>query len=164
MRTVSLIFIVFGFNTFATDDPNCSENDVLGGKLFELEMSTSFHGRYHFKFCSGEVSYLLSEFIEPISTSRPLKSTMKHESRAKLDPDTAMYLKNLYRAVQATLQEDNVRGLDGATWCFKPKNGQRYSKTCVWEPRASTQERNLQSLVFLGDKLYEISNFKSLEK
>ncbi|QUI65064.1 hypothetical protein GSF04_22345 [Pseudoalteromonas sp. A22] len=162
-KTLALL-IVFSFKAFSNDLPNCSETDVLGGKLFEFEITTSFHGSYFFKFCSGEESYLLSEYIEPVSTNGPLKTTIKHESTAKLDSGTVIYLKDLYRIVQATLREDNTRGLDGSTWCFKPKNGAGYSKACLWEPRASTQERNLENFVNLGNKLYEISNFKSLGK
>lgn len=162
-KTLALL-IVFSFNAVSNDELNCSETEVFAGKLFEFEITTSFHGSYYFKFCSGEVSYLLSEYIEPISTRGPLKTTIKHESVAKLDSGTAIHLKDLYRMVQATLKEDNARGLDGSTWCFKAKNGGGYSKTCLWEPRSSTQQRNLENFVSLGDKLYEISNFKSLGK
>jgi hypothetical protein len=163
MRKLLFFFAVFSFNVFSNSEPNCSENEILGGKLFELEIITSFHGSYNFKFCFDEPSYVVSEYIEPVSTSGPLKTTIKHESLAKLDMDTSLYLMDLYRAVQATLITDNVRGLDGSTWCFMPKNGNSYSKTCLWTPYASSKKRNLEDLVELGDKLFEISNFSILE-
>ncbi|WP_054013933.1 hypothetical protein [Pseudoalteromonas sp. R3] len=163
MRKILLFFIVLSFNTFSGTVPNCSENELFGGKLFELEVVTSFHGSYNFKFCFDETSYVVSQYIEPVSTRGPLKTTITHESLARLDVKTSLYIKDLYRAVQATLVTDSVRGMDGSTWCFKPKSGSSYSETCLWTPNAAWERRNLGKLVELGDKLFEISNFASLE-
>ncbi|WP_125784675.1 hypothetical protein [Pseudoalteromonas rubra] len=163
MKKLLLFLTVICFNVFSNTEPNCSENQVFGGMLFELEVVTSFHGSYNFKFCFDETSYVVSEYIEPVSTRGPLKTTIRHESTAKLDTQTSLYIKDLYRAVQATLTTDNVHGMDGSTWCFKPKDGGSYSKTCVWTPIASSEKRNLVKLVELRNKLFEISNFARLE-
>ncbi|MCF6457331.1 hypothetical protein, partial [Pseudoalteromonas sp. MMG024] len=95
---------------------------------------------------------------------QPSRTTVKHDSKAKLDPNTALMIKDLYRSVQATIKTDNFRGMDGSTWCFKPKNGNTYSETCLWSPYSNTERRNLTDLVTLGNKLFEISNFESVQQ
>ncbi|WP_138582408.1 hypothetical protein [Pseudoalteromonas sp. S2755] len=164
MRILLAFLIFFSFNAISATPPNCSVNGAFNGKLFELSVVTSFNGNYNFEFCYDKTSYLISEYSEVISVKRPLRTTVKHDSKAELDSNTALIIKDLYRAVQATIKTDDSRGMDGSTWCFKPKNGSTYSETCLWSPYSNTERRNLTDLVTLGNKLFEISNFESVQQ
>ena len=156
---IFLLLAIFAFDGFASEQPNCSLDEPYTGKLFELEIKTSFSGKYVFEFCLDSRAYLLSEYHEPIRLTKSVRSTIVNESKVKLPDSSAHKIRELYAQARTNLKSDSTRGMDGATWCFRPKDGMSYSETCIWSPQVDTISRGHEKLVELGEYLYEVSTF-----
>ena len=154
---VLLFLVFFAFEVLASEEPNCSIDEPFTGKLFELEIQTSFSGRYVFEFCFDSRAYLLSEYHEPIRLTKSVRSTIVNESKVKLPESAAHKIKELYSQASVNIKSDSIRGMDGDTWCFRPKSGMSYSEICIWSPQVDAVSRGHKNLVELGKYLYEVS-------
>ncbi|WP_146027198.1 hypothetical protein [Bowmanella denitrificans] len=159
MKIPIFFLLFFSLAALAQAEVNCAKYEAFKGQLFELEVTTSFRGKYIFHFCYGEQSYLISEFIDPAPVSGVPTRTLTHTSRAELTSKQAINLKKLYLSVQAGIRTDDYRGMDGSIWCFRPKDGFSFSETCLWTPEVKAEERGLSKLVELGHQAFRLSGF-----
>jgi hypothetical protein len=155
---IVIILIFFSFHSAAADNLNCSESEIFTGKLFQLNIKYSFKGEHEYQFCVGEESsFLISKFIERLGQNLP---DLTHTSQVKLTAENAEKLKRMYQNTVVALPKDTSAGMDGSTWCFKPKSGLSYSKFCYWSPEANTAERKLTKLYNLKLHIEELSGLK----
>lgn len=142
--------------SFADDDVTCLEGQISNGKLFELSIESSFSGGYEYKFCEGSnYSYLFSTYIEPMPNGLP---SLKHTSKVKINTATKHIIKKKYINALTSNMKDTSHGMDGSTWCFKPKNGIKYSNFCIWSPESNTKERGLTGIYDLQVFIHSLSN------
>lgn len=155
---MTIIYMLFSVSSFAQDDANCSEDEIYTGKLFQLEIKSSFGESYKYQFCVGkENSYLISTFTEKSSQNLP---DLIHTSKVKLTNEIKEILKEIYQSTVLSLPKDNSSGMDGSTWCFKPKSGMSYSNFCYWSPESNSSERGLSKLYELRVYIHELSGLK----
>ena len=155
---VVIMLMIFSFHSSAEGKLNCSENEIYTGKLFQLNIKYSFKEEHEYKFCVGEeTSFLISKFKERLGQNLP---DLTHTSKVKLTPENAEFLKRMYQNTVIALPKDTSAGMDGSTWCFKPKSGLSYSKFCYWSPEANTSERGLTKLYSLKLHIEELSGLK----
>jgi len=150
-----IIVIFFNFSSLAKDVPNCSEDEIYTGKLFQLNIKHSFRGSYEYKFCVGdESSFLISKYTEHLPQNLP---DLLYTSKVKLTVDVSEKLKSIYQKTLITLPKESSRGKDGPTWCFKPKSGTSYSVFCYWSAEYESSNRGLNNLHKLKLFIHDLS-------
>jgi len=150
-----IIAIIFSFSSLAKDVPNCSEDEIYTGKLFQLDIKHSFTGSYEYKFCVGDKSsFLISKYIEHLPQNLP---ELIYKSKVKLALDVKEKLKTMYQKTLITLPKENSRGMDGSTWCFNPKSGTSYSSFCYWSADHKPSDRGLYDLHKLKMFIHDLS-------
>ena len=150
-----IIIMLFSCSSFANDVPNCSEDEIYTGKLFQLDIKHSFRGSYEYKFCVGdESSFLISKYIEHLPQNLP---DLLHTSKVKLTLDVKEKLKIMYQKTLTTLPKESSRGKNGSTWCFRPKSGTSYSSFCYWSAESKSSDRGLNDLYKLKLFIHDLS-------
>ena len=151
LLTFIALFSVFSFvSAGEMDELGCGEPSKNKGKVFELNMSLSFHGDVEYKLCRNIDKYILL-----VETS---KSNNKEILELKSN-EVEIILKKYEKALEYNTK-DKEMGLDGSSWCLETKRGFTYLKACFWSPGYEPQKRGLAGLNDLGTYLFDISKLK----
>ncbi|WP_166838072.1 hypothetical protein [Rheinheimera pleomorphica] len=157
-----ITYLFFAGKAFA-EEPNCSENEVFHGLMFELAVNNSLRDDMVFRFCVGkDVSFLVSELYQTAYVSEDgIRPALNYHSKVRLTSETKSKIDDLYKNALLNSRPDNVRGLDGSTWCFRPKSGNSYTELCYWSPiEHPGSERGLKDISNLGIYLFDISGLQ----
>lgn len=164
MKSLLVIFvgIMWSFNLLA-DEPDCAKDNIFKGEMFELFISNSLADDISFKFCVGEQSsYLVSALYQRgyVSKDFGIRPNVTFHSRILLTAETKAKIDDLYKNALLRSRPDNVRGMDGSQWCFRPKSGNTYTELCYWSPtvyEGEADKRGMIDISNLGTYLFELS-------
>ena len=164
MKTILLFIASITFvNDVFADEPNCSRDDIYQGLIFELSVDNALRPDMVFKFCVGpESSYLISEiYLQGYVSDFGIRPDLKYQTKLKLTNEHKGKIDDLYRNALAYSRPDDARGLDGSSWCFRPKSGNTYTEYCYWSPAYDPDnERRLKDISELGIYLFELSELE----
>lgn len=158
-----LIFIMLSFAAeSAATEPNCAQDQVFTGQLFELSIEQSFEDDIVFRFCvSDDSSYLISQkFQTAYVHDGRFRPALNYESKVKLTSSLKDKIKTMYLKAMLNSLPDDVSGHDGSFWCFRPKSGAGYTESCYWSPIWTKHERELVDIADLGIFLFELSGLE----
>ncbi|TLU61993.1 hypothetical protein FE810_13125 [Thalassotalea litorea] len=142
---------------YAVEADVCSENKLYDGKLFQLDVFKFGMGHYKFEFCvDSQQGYLISQYTKH---GRSSESSV-HKSTVTLTNQLTQDIKKQYLKSLSMNLKDDLKGHDGSTWCFMPKEAFSHSNHCVWFPEYNSEERGLNELIRLGGLAFEHSNLK----
>lgn len=165
MKYISLIILLWPGWVLAIEwgDEDCGPWNAYEGKVFSLDINTSFHGDVTFKLCKSKEQNMLSV----------TKTKKKFEGETDNSTETIVreYIKlskkeyqSIYRGYEKALHYntlDEVSGLDGSSWCIESQRNFTYTKACFWTPSHEPKSRGLDGLYQLGSQLWK---FAGLEK
>jgi len=161
MKYIFMILVVWSGSSLAIEleDEDCGPWNRYEGKVFSLEVGTSFHGSVTFKLCKSEEQNFLSVKTRHI--------VLENENRGGTETIVRQYInisKDEYQKIFKHYEKalayntlDNVSGLDGSTWCIETQRSFTYSKACFWTPSHNPDARGLEGLYSLGNYLWQFS-------
>jgi len=150
------LFISHGVQASPWNDADCGKTNANEGKIFELNITMSFHGASTFKFCKKPERHFLVLKSSLKTTGQEFEKKVINLSNKEIEIITNKYIRALkYNTL------DDTSGLDGSTWCIESQRGfTTYTKACFWSPGSNTEKRGLAGLYELGVYLWEISELK----
>jgi hypothetical protein len=165
MKYISLIILLWPGWAPAIEwnDEDCGPWNAHEGKVFSLDIGTSFHGKVTFKLCKSKEQNTLSI----------TKTSMKFDEETEKSTETIVHehikiskkdYQSIYRSYEKALNYntlDDASGLDGSSWCIESQRGFTYTKACFWTPSYKPKSRGLNGLYELGSQLWK---FSGLEK
>lgn len=164
MKSLFFIFIsLFWSGCLQADEPDCTKDNIFSGEIFELFIRNSLADDISFKFCVGEhASYLISALYQTSHVSKEfgIWPAVTYHSRIKLTEKTKNKIEDLYKNAQLRSRPDDVRGMDGSQWCFRPKSGNKYTELCYWSPAVYEGQEDTRGMIDisnLGTYLLDIS-------
>jgi len=158
-RFLILLCFLISSSTLASEwnDVDCGRKNAKEGKIFELNISMSFHGSIGFKLCKKPDQHFLVLTSNLKSTDKNSKSNKK-TIRLSKEQTGILNGKHIKALKYNTL--DDALGLDGSSWCIESQRGFTYTKACFWTPGHNSEKRGLVGLNELGIHLWEISGLK----
>jgi|TARA_Y100001937_G_scaffold67058_1_gene91658 hypothetical protein len=164
LKAYVLIALAFALSEMSwADNPDCSKDNIFTGEMFELFVRNSLADDISFRFCVGEQSsYLISALYQTphVSKEYGIWPAVTYHSQIKLTVETQAKIDDLYKTVLLRSRPDNVRGMDGSQWCFRPKSGNTYNELCFWSPTVSEGEEDKRGMIDisnLGTYLFDLS-------
>ena len=140
-------------------DEDCGPWSAYEGKVFSLEVGTSFHGGVTFKLCKSKEQPTLSVAKRRFKFDEEQQKSTETVERYHIKLPKAEYDK-IYKAYKTGMRYntlDKVDGLDGSTWCLESQQSFTYTKACFWTPSYKSESRGLKDLFNLGEFLWEFS-------
>ncbi|BBN81463.1 hypothetical protein PA25_14480 [Pseudoalteromonas sp. A25] len=159
------IFLILTFLSTAAlsiewADEDCGQWNAYKGKVFSLDIGTSFHGRALFKLCKSETQNFISVLTTQSSRKDEVKEIVETTTRKHINISKEEYEKifNLYEVALQYNTLDKSSGTDGSNWCIESQRSFTYTKACFWTPSYNSEERGLKGLNDLGSYLWEFAN------
>jgi len=161
MKYIFLFLSLVSASAFSIEwaDEDCGQWNAYEGKVFSLDIGTSFHGGVLFKLCKSETQ----NFISVLTTQR----TRKDEEKEIIETTTRKYIdiskeeyEKIFKLYETALQYntlDESSGTDGSNWCMESQRSFTYTKACFWTPSYNSQKRGLKGLNELGSFLWEFA-------
>ena len=164
MKSLLVIFIsVMWSGSLLADEPDCAKDNIFKGEMFELFVRNSLADDISFRFCVDEQSsYLISALYQMphVSKEYGIRPAVTYHSRIKLSDEMRNKIDDLYKNAFLRSRPDNVQGMDGSQWCFRPKSGNTYTEMCYWSPivyEGEEDKRGMIDISNLGTYLCELS-------
>lgn len=164
MKSLLFIFIsLFWSGYLQADEPDCSKDNIFKGEMFELFIGNSLADDLSFKYCLGDKSsYLISALYQTAYASEDfgVRPAVTYHSRIKLTDEMKNKIEDLYKNALLRSRPDDVRGMDGSQWCFRPKSGNKYTEFCYWSPAVYEGQEDTRGMIDisnLGTYLFDIS-------
>lgn len=164
MKYLSIFILLWSISAFAIEweDEDCGPWNAYEGKVFSLEVGTSFHGQVTFKLCKSKEQNTLS-----VTKSRMQYDEKSEKSTEIIVREHIKVSKKEYDEIYSRYEQalkynalDEVSGLDGSSWCLESQRGFTYTKGCFWTPSHEPKERGLEGLYNLGVYLWSASGLK----
>jgi hypothetical protein len=161
MKYIFLILSFLSTSAFSIEwaDKDCGQWNAYEGKVFSLDIETSFDGSVSLKLCKSETI----SFISVITTQRDHQdfpkditetTTRKYILISKVEYDKIF---KLYENALLYNTLDNASGKDGSTWCIESQRSLTYTKACFWTPSYNSDQRGLKGLHELGKFLRDFT-------
>ncbi|WP_233080407.1 hypothetical protein [Rheinheimera soli] len=157
-----IMLLLFVAQPVSAGEDKCSKHKLHAGLMFELSINNSLRDDLLFRFCIEEdAGYLFAELQQHGFIWREqIRPDYVFKSEVKLSPKKTEKLKDMYLAAMIHSKSDQVRGLDGSTWCFRPKSGMSYTEFCYWSPTLDDSEREVKHINDLGIYLLILSGLE----
>lgn len=157
-----VILSIFCCKSFATIEDQCNFKNGVHGKIFELNIKTSFHGQYKFEFCQSKSETYLSVTTTKIETidSEDTLLEIKKLKEIEVSEQKLIKIMNMLEIALRYNKYDDVIGIDGSTWCLETQQGNTYSKACFFSPIGSSKERGLQGVELLGKYMWQLAGLE----
>lgn len=157
-----MMLSMFVAQPVSAGEDKCSKHKLHTGLMFELSINNSLRDDLLFRFCIEEdAGYLFAELQQHGFIWREqIRPDYVFKSEVKLSPKKIEKLKGMYLAAMIHSKPDQVRGLDGSTWCFRPKSGMSYTEFCYWSPTLNDSEREVKHISDLGIYLLVLSGLE----
>ncbi|MGI5310810.1 hypothetical protein [Rheinheimera sp. WS51] len=164
MKYLLLFLLLWPFCTHAIEweDEDCGSWNAYQGKVFSLEVGTSFHGQVTFKLCKSKEQSTLAVKVHRIQFDEKSEKSTETIVREHIKLSNQKYDEIYSRYEQALKYNalDEISGLDGSNWCLESQRGFTYTKGCFWTPSHEPKERGLEDLYNLGVYLWSVSGLE----
>lgn len=164
MKYLLIFFLLWPFCTHAIEweDEDCGTWNAYEGKVFSLDVGTSFHGQVTFKLCKSEEQSTLAVAVHRMQFDEKSEKSTETIVREHIKLSKQKYDEIYIRYEQALKYNalDEISGLDGSSWCLESQRGFTYTKGCFWTPSHKPKERGLEGLYNLGVYLWSASGLE----